>query len=82
MWNKKVILVDIGARCNDIVTWTIVVCIIVLGLKKAIDKFYINDFRLTNKNTYVYSILIALLFLIALFKGSIQEYSEFIYFNF
>ncbi len=80
--NKKLIFVDIGAKFNDIVIWTIVVFIIVLGFKNAMDKFYINDFRLTNKNTYIYSILIALLFLIALFKGSIQEYSEFIYFNF
>ncbi|MGJ0366216.1 MBOAT family O-acyltransferase, partial [Aliarcobacter cryaerophilus] len=80
--NKKLIFVDIGAKFNDIVIWTIVVFIIVLGFKNAMYKFYINDFRLTNKNTYIYSILMALLFLIALFKGSIQEYSEFIYFNF
>ena len=39
-------------------------------------------FKLSNKDSYKYSILMALLFLLALFKGSIQEYSEFIYFNF
>ena len=56
--------------------------ILILGFKNAMEKFYKNDFRLSNKDSYKYSILMALLFLITLFNGSIQEYSEFIYFNF
>jgi D-alanyl-lipoteichoic acid acyltransferase DltB (MBOAT superfamily) len=60
----------------------IVAFIMVLGFKNSMEIFFKDDFKLSNKDLYKYSILMALLFLIALFKGSIQEYSEFIYFNF
>ena len=56
--------------------------VLILGFKNSMERFYIKDFKLSNKDAYKYSIIMALLFLIALFKGSIQEYSEFIYFNF
>lgn len=77
--SKKLIFVDIGAKFNDIVIWTIVVFIIVLAFKNS------NEIIIKNKNLQFFSTFILIIFSILhifYFILSENKVSEFLYFNF
>lgn len=73
--SKKLIFVDIGVKFNDIVIWTIVVFIIVLGFRNSMyfDKYKFNIWTLIF-------LIISLNISFFIMENSII--SEFLYFNF
>ena len=73
--SKKLIFVDIGAKFNDIVIWTIVVFIIVLAFKNSM--IYLNsNFKTNYKNLVLFIICFTYSVM------SMSKITEFLYFNF
>ncbi len=71
---KKLIFIDIEAKFDDIVIWTIVVFVLVLLFKNSIEMWH--EFNASYKNLFFALIC----FIVGTF--SLNKVSEFLYFNF